>query len=68
MLADSPLKMADQVDMLANAAIHFAQQLRHDAIGDLAWNASQHVFAYSDRSPKVAAVLGPANYTRVANC
>jgi hypothetical protein len=57
MFANSAPPMTGGVDKLVNTAIHLAEKLRKHAIGEPEWNASKHVFEYSDQSPKVAAVL-----------
>jgi len=49
--------MTDTVDKLVETAVHLAEKLRLQAIGEPAWIASKGVYEYSEQSPKVAAVL-----------
>ena len=49
--------MTDTVDALVETAVHLADKLRKQAIGEPAWIASKLVYEYSEQSPKVVAVL-----------
>jgi hypothetical protein len=44
---------------MVEIAVHFADELRKQAIGEPVWVPDKHVYEYSDESPKVAAVLKP---------
>lgn len=47
----------DKVGMLVETAVHLADKLRKQAIGEPEWIPGKHVYEYSDQSPKVVAVL-----------
>lgn len=49
--------MIDNVSALIEIAVHFADTLRKQAIGDPTWIPGKHVYEYLDKSPKVVAVL-----------
>jgi hypothetical protein len=49
--------MTDTENALVETAVHLADKLRKQAIGEPAWIASKLVYEYSEQSPKVVAVL-----------
>jgi hypothetical protein len=49
--------MTDTVSALVETAVHLADELRKQAIGEPAWIPGKHVYEYADQSPKVVAVL-----------